>query len=255
MRLRPAEILLQSLGITEPDEIDLEVIAWSKGAKVREVPLDGCEARIFGHNDRAIIQVNKNSFPKRKRFSIGHEIGHWTHHKNQVLTCKENDIGCYDRSITNPERVADQFASDLLLPRYIFEPVTRDFTTLNMKTVSALSKIFNVSKTAVALKLLAIEMAPSVIVCHTQKGRKWYRRSRNISEYWHPQKELDVESPAFGLLFGNDPESKYLQRIGADAWFTHRHADRCEIKEQSLKVRDDEIISLLVIEDDKMLEC
>ena len=68
MRLRPAEILLQSLGITEPDEIDLEVIAWSKGAKVREVPLDGCEARIFGHNDRAIIQVNKNSFPKRKRF-------------------------------------------------------------------------------------------------------------------------------------------------------------------------------------------
>lgn len=253
MRLSQAEKLLQNLGISEPEEIDLEVIAWSKNAKIREVPLDGCEARIFGHNDRAIIQVKENAILSRKRFSIGHEIGHWTHHKNQILTCKKDDIGCHGRDVTNPERVADQFSSDLLLPNYIFEPITRNFSTLNLKTITELSGIFKASKTAVALKLLAIEMAPSVIVCHDKKGRKWYRRSRNISEYWHPQKELDPESPAFGLLFGNDPESKYPNRIGADAWFTHTNADRHEVKEQSFKVKNDEIITLLIVEDDGLL--
>jgi len=253
MRLSHAEKLLQSLGISEPEEIDLEVIAWSKNAKIREVPLDGCEARIFGHNGRAIIQVKEDSIPTRKRFSIGHEIGHWIHHKNQMLTCKKTDIGCYGRTVTNPERIADEFSSDLLLPNYIFEPVTRNFAAFNLKTITELSNIFQVSKTAVALKLLAIEIAPSVIVCSDKMGRKWYRRSRNISEYWHPQKALDPESPAFGLLFGNDTESTYPRRIGADAWFTHKHADRYEIKEQSFKVQSDEIITILIVEDDGLL--
>ncbi len=40
------ERLLRSLGIERPEEIDLEAVAWSVGAKVKYRPLKSCEARI-----------------------------------------------------------------------------------------------------------------------------------------------------------------------------------------------------------------
>jgi hypothetical protein len=67
-----AERLLQELGVMEPGEIDLEAIAFHLGARVRYRPLDGCEARIIGSNDAAIITVNERSSYRRKRFSIAH---------------------------------------------------------------------------------------------------------------------------------------------------------------------------------------
>ena len=79
--LTAPERLLQDLGVTDPDDIDLEAIAWTMGAEVRYRPLDGCEARILGRDDRAIITVNQRSAPRRRRFSLAHEIGHWTHHR------------------------------------------------------------------------------------------------------------------------------------------------------------------------------
>jgi hypothetical protein len=44
----PAERMLMGLGISEPKEIDLDAIAWTKGAVVNYRPMDGCEATIVG---------------------------------------------------------------------------------------------------------------------------------------------------------------------------------------------------------------
>lgn len=55
----PAEALLRSLGVAQPADIDLEAIAWSVGAKVRDAVLESCEARIIGYRDRAIITVQQ----------------------------------------------------------------------------------------------------------------------------------------------------------------------------------------------------
>ena len=57
---RPNE-LLEELGITEPEEIELEVIAQHVGATVVVEPLTGTEARLVGSGDKAIITVNANS--------------------------------------------------------------------------------------------------------------------------------------------------------------------------------------------------
>jgi hypothetical protein len=71
----PAERLLQDLGITEPKEIDLEAIAFHLGARVRYRRLEGCEARIIGRNDAAIITIGEDCSPRRKRFSLGMKSG------------------------------------------------------------------------------------------------------------------------------------------------------------------------------------
>ena len=50
--------LLDELGINAPSEIAIEAIAQYCGATIVYEPLDGCEARILGSGDRAIITVN-----------------------------------------------------------------------------------------------------------------------------------------------------------------------------------------------------
>jgi Zn-dependent peptidase ImmA (M78 family) len=87
--LTAAERILKSLGIESPGEIDLEAIAWTRGAVVNYRPLDRCEATIVGSKRRAVIAVNSRSPPDRRRFSLAHELGHWHHHKGRMLFCVE----------------------------------------------------------------------------------------------------------------------------------------------------------------------
>ena len=66
MALTVAERLLQELGVTSPNEIDLEAIAFHLNATVKYRQLDGCEARIVGAGNRAVITVNNSSGWRRK---------------------------------------------------------------------------------------------------------------------------------------------------------------------------------------------
>ena len=64
------ERLLRSLGIEKPEDIDLEAVAWSVGAKVKYRPLKSCEARICGYGDKAIISVDSTKIPQRQARAI-----------------------------------------------------------------------------------------------------------------------------------------------------------------------------------------
>jgi hypothetical protein len=86
MNLTFAERLLQTYGITEPEEIDIEAIAYDQGAEVRYRKLDSCEARIIGYGSRAVITIDSDAHPRRKRFSLGHELGHWIQDKSVIAT-------------------------------------------------------------------------------------------------------------------------------------------------------------------------
>ncbi len=252
MRLTAAECLLQELGITEPKEIDLDAIAFHVGARVRYRPLEGCEARIIGAADRAIITVNSGSIYARKRFSIAHELGHWHHHRGKCLVCRAEEYR--PRDTLSPERVADGYAADLLLPNYLFRPLARQQPKLTFKAVSSLADAFTTSQTATAIRLVESDHTPSLLVCHGPKGRKWFAQAPSVPKRWFPQASLDAESFAFGVLFGGKPDDPIPRKIGADAWFDRREAERYELHEQTYRTGPDEILTLLTISDAKMLE-
>ncbi len=44
------------------------------------------------------------------------------------------------------------------------------------------------------------------------------------------------------------------RKIGADAWFDRRDADRFEVQEQTFRTGDNEILTLVLIRDGAMLE-
>ena len=252
--LSPAERVLRDLGVTDPREIDLEAIAWHLGARIKRCDLDGCEARIIGHGDHAIIRVTRSSHPRRQRYSIGHELGHWHHHRGRMLICRSQDIGNRKQGAPQLERVADSYAADLLLPRYLFVPISRQYGDANFRMVRELGNLFDASLTATAIRLVESRHSPTVLVCHDPKGRKWFTRSRDVPERWFPRHELDSESFAFDLLSGLGPEQSYPRLIGADAWFDRDEAQRYELYEHSVRTSSDDILTLLILTEEGMLE-
>ena len=249
-----AETLLQEFGITDPAEIDLEAIAYMMGVTIRVVPLDGCEARITGNGDTAVVAINSRGTPERQRFSLGHELGHWHFHRHRVLMCQAADIDGHGSKAKQAEKAADRFAADLLMPRYLFNPAMRQHSKLTFKTIRALATQFGSSITAAAIRCVESKNASAILVCHDANGRKWFRRSPDVPDRWFPQNTLDAESPAFDLMFNGRPDDLLPQRIPAEAWFDRSEAQYYEIREQSAHIGFGQILTLLIIEEPKMLE-
>lgn len=249
-----AEQVLQELGVTEPQEIDIEAIAWHLGARVKYRPLDRCEARIAGNGDQAIITVNSRSSPRRKRFSVAHELGHWKYHRGRILMCRSDVIHRSGANYPEAEKVANFYASRLLMPAYVLDPIARAYSKLTFQAVDTIAGLFDTSITATAIRLIEGRYAPALLVSHGPQGRKWFTRSPNVPDRWFPQDNLDSESFAFGVLFGNQPNDPMPRKIGADAWFDRDEASRYEVQEQTIRTADDEILTLVLIRDPEMLE-
>lgn len=261
MSIRPsaAETALQALGITEPAEIDIEVVALSLGAKVKYRHLTSCEARIVGQNGRAIITVDARAREQRKRFSVAHELGHWHRHRGICLSCRSVDIdrplsdGRKGRLTSNPELQADAYASDLVLPGYIFRPLVADLDRLTLGAVRDLADKFNTSLTATAIRALGTNRFPAMLVCHSQAGMRWFRRPPLVPSLWFPRTDLQPESPAFGMIFRGGPEAKQPKSVKASCWFDNSLAERFAVTEQSFGLPGGKVATLLQLNDPKML--
>ncbi len=245
-----AERILLGLGVSDPTEIDLEAIAWSRGALVEYRPLDGCDATIVGSTRKAVIAVNSRSSPERRRFSIGHELGHWHHHRGRILFCGSKDVENPEDDALNPERHADTFASDLILPNYLLHPRLRKIRRMTLAVAREIRDEFSASLTATLLKTVQYNRFSLVVVCHNKRKRRWFRRADMVPGWWYPLEQLDRATFAADMLFNGAAEQNWPRKIGADAWFNFRNCDRFDIEEQSFMLPGEEVLTVLTIPED-----
>jgi Zn-dependent peptidase ImmA (M78 family) len=246
----PAERILIDLGISEPKEINLEAIAWTRGAIVNYRPIDNCEATIVGLKRRAVISVNSRSMPERRRFSLAHELGHWHHHRGRILFCGKNDVCNFANDALNPERQADSFASDLILPGSMVEPRLRKMKRPTLAAARELAGEFHASLTATLVKMTILNHFPMIIVCHNKTDRRWFERSDIIQPWWFPARTLDPQTFAADMLLNGATEQRFPRKIGADAWFEFKGCDRFEVEEQSFLLPNDETLTVLKLPDE-----
>jgi len=162
--LTPAERLLQSYGITRPNEIDLETIAYELGAQIKYRPLEGCEARIVGTGNSAIISVNSISSIPRQRFSIAHELGHWKYHRGKQLDCRADNADISKKNTSEFERIADDYAANLILPRYLLRPILKNHANLSFSIIDDVAKEFSTSFTATAIRTVESNEFPCLLI-------------------------------------------------------------------------------------------
>jgi hypothetical protein len=249
--IQTPEQILVDLGIREPEDLDIEAIAEYCGATIRYKPLYGCEARIIGCRDRAIITINVNSWRGRQRFSGGHELGHWMCDRGQVaFRC---DYESYVRGwwAHNPETRANRFASDLLLPLSMFRPRARGLPVI-FGSAQKLADIFQMSLTSTAIRLVEHGGLPSMLVCHSPQKKEWFVASPEVSGRLWPLVRPKPGSIASSLL-NTTREAKGPTDVRCDNWINHPRADHYWIREDSLRLKEGTVLSLLWWEDEQQL--
>jgi hypothetical protein len=246
----PAKILAD-LGIREAKDLDIEAIAFHCGALIQYKPLSGCEARIMGLNDSAIITINANSSPERKRFSGGHELGHWMRDRGTATFQCNEQMFAREWSEDNPEKRANRFAADLLLPARMFRPLAKDLP-ITFASIESLAAVFKMSLSATAIRLVEYGSYPAMLICSGTTGRQWYVASSTVNGKLWPLDRPGQSTQAAALLQGRAAPTGPQDRR-ADQWIKNFRADQYWIKEDSRLWSNGSVLSLIWWEDESQL--
>lgn len=233
----PDELLFEC-GIFKPQDIDLYYIAERCGARVREASLSGCDARIIGLSGNAIIKVSNTLQPARKRFSVGHEIGHWVkqHGKDSAFRCEPaKGFQKWLRDGFDLEKQADQFAAQLLMPESMFQPLITD-EELDFQTVRELKKIFETSLSATAIRTIELSPSPALLVVTEGQRRKWFVPGPELSEDFFPTEYPRHQSLAMRAMKGESFQESEI--VPASCWFDIPEAEDYEIVEDVVSFED-----------------
>lgn len=249
---RSPPTLLRELGITEPEDIRIEAIAQYCGATVVYEPLRGCAARIVGYGDEAFITVDSKSRLERRRFSAAHELGHWMMDRGKISSflCQEK-VYATEWSEDNPERRANRYAADLLLPKFMFEPRAKN-KEITFSTVRSLAYEFITSLTATAIRLVEFGSFPAVIVCNEPGRRRWFVRGSDVSDVLRLRETPGAYTCAHDLLRGKSPAEGPTD-VQADGWIDYPGAKRYTLREDSIPIGHNLVLSLLWWKDESQL--
>jgi len=250
-RFLKAKDLLDELGITEPNEIDLEAIAQYAGATVTRQKMIGAEARIVGLNDQAIITINQDSLPTRQRLSIGHELGHWMYDRGQIdMTCGTDKQERFYTG-TDKESLANEFATELLLPSSMFTPRLAKRPP-KLEVVKDLAAVFAASFTATARRTVDLGAHPAMVICSSLSKRVWFKASSEVEGVLWPNNQTSKDTLAYELLKRSD-YGEATDEVDADAWIDHQNAADYVLVESSMKVTPELVVSILWWKDQSQL--
>jgi Zn-dependent peptidase ImmA (M78 family) len=249
---RSPRTLLKELGITDPEDLKIEAIAEYCNATIVYETLKGSAARILGYGDRAIITVDSNSRRQRQRFSAGHELGHWMQDRGKVASFSCTEKAFLDEWFRdNPERRANSYAVDLLLPDFMFEPRSKN-RDMTFETARSLATTFQMSLTATAIRLVELGSFPAMLVFSEAGKRRWFVRGPDVPEAIWPKESPNSYTVAFEYHRGGRNEEGPTD-IQADGWIDHPRSKWYTLREDSIKIGHSHVLSLLWWKDERQL--
>lgn len=225
---QPGDIL-KKLGIYEPEDIDLDLVAYSLNADIKRAILSNCEGNIVGTDEKAIITVNNDVDPRRQRFSLGHELGHWVNDRGKNLTyrCDINDMRQRSMSKENfrqqKEVRANQFSAELMIPGHIIGRYL-DNLDITTESVNYIANKFDVSRTSTAIRFVEVSSRPCMIVCWDKAGkRRWFSRNPVVPNCIWPHTRIMRPREAFNLSNGLE--------VDADKWINNEGSENYSVVE------------------------
>lgn len=249
---KQAEDLIDELGITTPNEIDVDAIAYEAGVEVVYDLLDGCEATLVGYKGQATATIRPNSIRGRERFSIAHELGHWRLHRGRSFRCRVDEPDENLQANRDVEKQADTFASHLLMPSALFNPAVAATKRPGFAEIDEIAKAFDTSRLTTAIRLANINTLPVIVACFGKSGRRWHIAASDVPKRWWLRDAVEQESFTYDLL----QDGKTCARLGkqsADVWFTNDDAGEYEVLEQCIQSTGGTALVLIYLATDEML--
>jgi hypothetical protein len=214
--------LLDRYGISRPGEIHLEDIAWDLGIEIVTGPLRGAEAHLVRVGEVGAITLSELLVEQpNRRFAIGHELGHWQLHRSisQLFYCTDSDMREYRNS--GPELEANTFASELLMPKFMFNPKLLT-TEPNWGAIQEISAQFSVTKLSAAVRYADLAHHPVMAVFSDGTNVHWWRENRTrMDGLWLESKQSICEDCIAFHEAREGGAGMEMQQVPWEAWFPH----------------------------------
>ncbi len=134
--------VLEAYNITEP-VVDVRKIAEGEGYEIKEIKMPSGYDGVAGFHDQSkkIVYVAIDDTPRRKLFTIAHELGHiFLEHPNySVLFRVPKD----DAEYSDEEQQANSFAAHLLMPDFMVKEYLNKYN-LSRSDYKVMAEIFGV---------------------------------------------------------------------------------------------------------------
>ncbi|MBW1947588.1 MAG: ImmA/IrrE family metallo-endopeptidase [Deltaproteobacteria bacterium] len=221
---RAAEII-ERFGITAPEHIRLEDIAYAMGAKIVEGPLKGAAASLVRLGDKATIRIPVNEkYKSRKRFSVAHELGHFvlSHGHSIFRVCTEDNIMDWNHN-PGQETEANFFAGELLLPKKLFKDRC-DVREVNFTAVRKLAQEFTTSLTATAIRFVRFCPEMCALVFSKDSKIQWFYKSEDWWPILKKGQPLDNGSFAYNFFHRKEVPDEPLE-VDGKAWIDSRRVE------------------------------
>ncbi|MCQ3808594.1 MAG: ImmA/IrrE family metallo-endopeptidase [Acidimicrobiia bacterium] len=177
---RLAHWLFDSFEVSPRPPIDLETLAVRMGID-QVLDTDMVEdGRLVQSSDRAVVHLRLNLHPRRRRFTLAHELAH------RILTHPEAPAVSYRRAGNgdDEERLCDQIAASILMP----QDWTRRFATRpqNLSTLRLMSERAQVSLSAALVRSREINnWRKSLLRFSLDQGRWRFQGAFGVPIEWH----------------------------------------------------------------------
>lgn len=207
---------------------------------------DSEDFHIYINNDRLI-----NPYSERARFTFAHELGHYFIDEHRIALSRGfiNSHPSFTGFVSDwkMERQADYFASCLLLPqKWIIEDCFK--RRFNFALIQELSKKYQVSITATALRIANIDVYPIMIIFSKNCKIKWYWFTEDFP-FWTllHGKDKVPENTSAGEFFYEGRKNNSTETVYAGDWFNIRFAsDKDRIfYEQCVYGVEDSVLSII----------
>jgi len=244
-----AHKLLEELGITTLPVIPKELCP-RLDIHYAEEPLkgfDGFLIMVHSASGDSVIGVNALIAEQgRKNFTAAHELGHYALDSldQSLFRCSRETIESYNPNIEPLELRANRFAAELLMPRFIYQPLVdkRDAGWDEIKELSAMSQT---TLTSTAIRFVDLTSEPCCLVASQAQRTAWFRPGKEFRPYIQFGL-LARNTAAYAAFHGISPPN-YFAEIKADNWLTGRGINpSAEILEWSLPMNSyGQVLTLL----------
>jgi hypothetical protein len=217
--------IAQEYCLEAPGPTPIEDIAMDNGVVCLEGNLTGCLARLVRKGQRGIIRTKSGIREVgRKRFAIAHELGHWFLHKDesQYFICTAEQMSDYKGSPIEVE--ANIFASELLMPTFLFRPLATDTDPI-LQTVSNLAHTFTTSLTATGMKFVDLNRHECVLVLSVGGKVAWSKQKTGRSGL-RIEKGMNLHPDALARHISEPSGKLGPEPVSPEVWITENCYDR-----------------------------
>jgi Zn-dependent peptidase ImmA (M78 family) len=171
-----AKKLMSDIGISDPNQVSVELIAAGLGATVVVKELNNADGRIVFGKKRTLITINSRiEYEGKKRFTIAHEIGHLVLHKDKFEIHNDTEATLEYFKKGHQEAEANEFASELLMPEVLFRKIADEYE-FSPALLKYLAEYFNTSITSVAYRYFKYGHHPICLIYSYNNVVKYWLR-------------------------------------------------------------------------------